>query len=796
MFGGSNSGSSSGGGGGGGINSINGDSTSAQTIVSNASGSDFGIVTSAGNTTISLPVSSSTNTGKLAASDFLTFAAKVGGSGSSGQVSFWTGASTQSGDNGLFWDNINKRLGIGNLTPATALDIVGTETISGQILGGDGTASAPTYSFSSSNIGIYKSASTTLSLIANGTSGLSFTLNSTPTINTIGTTGLPTIRIQNQTLTPSGNDSSVFIMPTWASANFNFTTLSLLGTQSGANTQSLIGLNVAMTKATTATTLGTMTAVNIASPSVTGTVTTSSAITIQDQTSGSIGTSRGVVFSNTGPTNSIVWGNSALQYSNGANDVRFMDSTNVSGLDIVLSTTTPSINTTVTSSPVYLALQNQTLTPGSSSEAIRVIPTWTSANFTFRTLFINPTQQGANTSSLVGASVLIGQTGAGTIASAQGIEIQPPNIVGTITTNSGLFINNQSITGGANSTAIFIATQSANATTTRAMTINGTGAANAVAWGSSALQYANTTNNVRFTDSTNTDGLDFNLTTTNTTINTVTQDSARITLQNQTFTAGTGHSAVAITPQWTAENQQHTSLNVSATQNGANTSNLMGLVIGLTKATAATTLAAMSGLSINTPNVTGTVTAAQAILINNQTNGNITTTRGIVFNTAGVANSIVWGNSAIQYASTTNNITFADSTNVGGLSFSLTAAGNQSVTAIAGSVSIGSSVIFTAGQTANITSSPAGAYTILLTDFAIFKTGITGGGDTVTLPSAVTAGRGKTFIVKDATGTATVNNITINTSSGNIDGAATKVLNLNYGTVTVRSDGTNYFITG
>lgn len=53
----------------------------------------------------------------------------VTGSGTSGQVSFWTGAQTQSGDNGLFWDNSSKRLGVGTNTPGSALDVFGNLNI-------------------------------------------------------------------------------------------------------------------------------------------------------------------------------------------------------------------------------------------------------------------------------------------------------------------------------------------------------------------------------------------------------------------------------------------------------------------------------------------------------------------------------------------------------------------------------------------------------------------------------------------------------------------------------------------
>ena len=53
----------------------------------------------------------------------------ISGTGAAGQVTFWTGASAVSGDNGLFWDNTNKRLGINTITPGVRLDIHGTGVI-------------------------------------------------------------------------------------------------------------------------------------------------------------------------------------------------------------------------------------------------------------------------------------------------------------------------------------------------------------------------------------------------------------------------------------------------------------------------------------------------------------------------------------------------------------------------------------------------------------------------------------------------------------------------------------------
>jgi hypothetical protein len=52
-----------------------------------------------------------------------TSSGTITGTGAAGQVSFWSGASSISGSNNLFWDNLNGHLGIGNITPGTALDI-------------------------------------------------------------------------------------------------------------------------------------------------------------------------------------------------------------------------------------------------------------------------------------------------------------------------------------------------------------------------------------------------------------------------------------------------------------------------------------------------------------------------------------------------------------------------------------------------------------------------------------------------------------------------------------------------
>ncbi|MEM5879855.1 MAG: hypothetical protein QXQ16_00990 [Candidatus Aenigmatarchaeota archaeon] len=60
-------------------------------------------------------------------------AGNITGSGSPGQVAFWTGTSSIGGDSNLSWDNTNKRLGIGTTSPAERLDVAGNIRVAGNI---------------------------------------------------------------------------------------------------------------------------------------------------------------------------------------------------------------------------------------------------------------------------------------------------------------------------------------------------------------------------------------------------------------------------------------------------------------------------------------------------------------------------------------------------------------------------------------------------------------------------------------------------------------------------------------
>jgi hypothetical protein len=88
--------------------------------------------------------------GFLSSTDWNTFNSKqnaltnpVTGTGVAGQVSFWNGTSFQSGDNQFFWDNTNKRLGVGTTVPTSKLEVSGgdikvSQTISTPSTAGNG----------------------------------------------------------------------------------------------------------------------------------------------------------------------------------------------------------------------------------------------------------------------------------------------------------------------------------------------------------------------------------------------------------------------------------------------------------------------------------------------------------------------------------------------------------------------------------------------------------------------------------------------------------------------------------
>jgi hypothetical protein len=83
-------------------------------------------------------------------------------------------------------------------------------------------------------------------------------------------------------------------------------------------------------------------------------------------------------------------------------------------------------------------------------------------------------------------------------------------------------------------------------------------------------------------------------------------------------------------------------------------------------------------------------------------------------------------------------------------------------------------------------------YTALTTDYLIAVTS-TASARTINLPTAASM-TGRVYVIKDESGAAGTNNITIDgNASETIDGATTLVISSNYGTATIYSNGTAWF---
>lgn len=96
----------------------------------------------------------------------------------------------------------------------------------------------------------------------------------------------------------------------------------------------------------------------------------------------------------------------------------------------------------------------------------------------------------------------------------------------------------------------------------------------------------------------------------------------------------------------------------------------------------------------------------------------------------------------------------------------------------------------TSGLIRTTTSVTTATYTALATDDVL----ICNRAGTISVTLLASPETGRTFTIKDDRGTAAANNITITPAAGNIDGAATYVINTNYGSVTLIYNGTQWNI--
>ncbi len=93
-----------------------------------------------------------------------------------------------------------------------------------------------------------------------------------------------------------------------------------------------------------------------------------------------------------------------------------------------------------------------------------------------------------------------------------------------------------------------------------------------------------------------------------------------------------------------------------------------------------------------------------------------------------------------------------------------------------------------------ITDVAAATYTVLTDDDYMLVSYTATAAVTITIPSALVSS-GKKFVIKDSGGNAGTNNVTIETETAEtIDGEASWIINIDYSSVTLISDGTNWFI--
>jgi len=106
---------------------------------------------------------------------------------------------------------------------------------------------------------------------------------------------------------------------------------------------------------------------------------------------------------------------------------------------------------------------------------------------------------------------------------------------------------------------------------------------------------------------------------------------------------------------------------------------------------------------------------------------------------------------------------------------------------LAGVKTLSDTLITQAGRIKRLRIATTTPVTVAVTDHVVVTRLAAAGAVAVNLPAGVA---GQEFVIKDGTGDATANNVTITPAAGNIDGAGTYVLDTNYQATTLIYDGT------
>lgn len=222
----------------------------------------------------------------------------------------------------------------------------------------------------------------------------------------------------------------------------------------------------------------------------------------------------------------------------------------------------------------------------------------------------------------------------------------------------------------------------------------------------------------------------------------------------------------------------------------ASTGNFIATLGGIN---VATTVVAGTGITATTGNITASAGNIVATLGSVSANTTVTAGTNLV-GTTGITVT-AFGAGVVQ-SSAAGVFSSSNGTNgqvlIGGGAApawaTITAGSNITITNAANAITIAAN---SGANVFNLTKTAVTPYVATATDYFI-AIDCSGGIKTVQLPNAPATGRA--FVIKDYTGNATANNVTVTTVGGAvlIDGATTYVLNTNYEAVQVIFDGTKY----